>query len=331
MGLFNDIIRDARRTVRSSGQVIQRMTDDAAPAVSVGALPPAPPMEEQADGALTVYRFQKEGQVVPREVPNHVETGGRQRQHVDPSVGRSRESKERVTQSIDNAFVLDDLSVTASSRKNSLVTGKGDTAHTERQDSTVSEASSIGLLRQQVISDDLSSVESPPGQYGPVDTFSGDSLQWETGERELSRDAGPGTPSEPLSIRWTAADDELPDTMAYEPTVNVTNSLEQHESSEEQQGKPGAVAKPRPEMQQRERNAKQFPRSPSRQIETNEPALINTPEKSRKVIDREQVEPSVNIGQVDVVVVSNAPPSKVSAPSANTSRGMASRRYWRRL
>jgi hypothetical protein len=344
MGLFRDTIRDARRQVRSGNQIIQRMSGEPVQEIASPPLPPSPPIEEQPDGSLTIYRFQKEGQLVPREVPNRVETGPEQRRRVDPSskVERSSESEGRVTQVIDDAILLDDTSVIASRRKNGLETGKGDKAHAMRQDSTVNEASSIGLhgLQQQV-SDDLSSIESPPDRNDPVDTYSSDNLQRETGERELSRDAGLGTPSETFTSQWSAehdgawpvsnqqqpsADGEQPPTPSPQATVSYSSRPDLSEpppGGEVTDRAPEAVPQAIPVTEA----AYESSAEPEQAVETFTAPHSEVPGKRMRP---EQTESRVIIGQVDVVVVSNPPAPKAPAQAAH-SKGMASRRYWRRL
>lgn len=343
MGLFRDTIRDARHPVRSSRPLVRRMSDEPVPEPMTPAPPVPASMEEQPDGALTLYRFQKEGQLAPREVPKRVDTGPVQRRHGDPSLGvdRSSESGERVTKSIENAVLIDDGSVIASSRKNGLATGKGDTAHSMRQDSTVNEASSIGLhgFKQQQVSDDLNSVESPLGQHDPVDTYSSDNLQRETGERELSRDAGLGTPSETFSVRWSADENVSPAASDIEP-LNSTQ------------------AEPKPRSTRTRQREAQAPLLDTASDKTSSARMLDdaagasTPQPMAETMpsanaaddvfapieakphDRAeraaQTEPRVSIGQIDVVVVSSAPEPKAPA-QARKPDNIASRRYWRRL
>jgi hypothetical protein len=59
-------------------------------------------------------------------------------------------------------------------------------------------------------------------------------------------------------------------------------------------------------------------------------AAFTPPPRNARGEKIEAAEPSVTIGQIDVVVVSDAPTRR--APNAPaTNQGVASRRYWRRL
>lgn len=333
MGLFRDIISDAHRPLRAGGPLVQRMADAPAPEP----LSPAPPIEEQPDGALTIYRFQKEGRLVPREVPKRVETGPRQSRRGDPSlvVGRSSESDGRATQSVDSSVTSDDGSVIASRRKNGLATGKGDTEHSVRQDSVVNEASSVGLKGiQQRIREDLWSIESPPDQHDPADTYTSDNLQREAGERELSRDAGLGTPSESSSTHRPTMDERAQAPARFQPLVSGPDELAPAPSADAPEPLlgPHGTFRPTAEGLHDDPAVAAHPEMPSRfaphSVAATAP-LDGQPPETRRPPEQPALEaPRVSIGQIDVVVVSDAP-----APPAPAARpgGLASRRYWRRL
>ena len=342
MSLFSDTIRDARRPI-SGGWVRRAAADEAAPEPMEEELPP------ESSGMQTVFRFQKEGQVLPREASFQFGGGKNRLPAGDPlSAGTEVERPEPPATNVQ----VTGISVQGDNRGSELATGQEEhgspskvaAANVKSESKTHQSAGLPGPIEAEWVREQQSN--TPEG---------GEQLVSGQSETFLSRPSGRGAPSE-TSLTETSPHRitrDLPEGWAEKSVV----SADVHDHSEVVPSAPVPLMEPLPfGIPGGEGRRAPATASPGRPVgpaaEAATFALANTPDSpspsargGRPLFTPptpmthaasrapEPAQPSLVIGRIDVVVVaSDAPPqTQPTQPAARAERGFLSRNYLKRL
>jgi len=324
MRYLRSILQDAKRPIPSNSPWVQRSENAAA-------APSAPPVQEQEDGAFTVYRFQKEGALGSREVSGDGSARRVQpvRRSVSPSLpgvnapvftAEVRQPVEEISDSVRST-------VNEASRRSGLAKGETHSAKTQ-QDTGVPEWVSSGEKGSlATISDDSTSVGSIPDRYDPSVKRDSEAIQRDVGEHQLRRVPGPDAPSEPNPASPRDLDG---------PIGVALESDEKPAPSQETGGYYDVPLDPRPErltsLMETASEPERIPRETAHSPITESAAPPRDewwqPAPAPGTPVEDPPGPRVQIGQVDIVVVSSAAPT-TAKPASN--RHFTSRNYLRRL
>ena len=318
MGLFSDTIHDARRPI-AGGWVRRAAADEGEPSLPEEDFA----QEGMPSGMQTVFRFQKEGQGLPREASFQFGGGSNRLPAGDPlSAGTEVERPEPPATNVQ----VTDISVKGDNRRSELATGqvihgspgKVAAANVKSESKTHQSEGLPGPIEAEWVRETHQS-NTPEG---------GERLVSVRGETFLSRPPGRGAPSEPSSAVSTPPRDTgsgvqpaqgaanavavamaaLPDTAAA--IADRTPSRAREFAAPPREALPATAAYASALPPRRGRAAFAAAPDPQRAAEAGQPSLV--------------------IGRIDVVVVANAAPPQPQ-PAAHSDRGFLSRNYLKRL
>jgi len=327
MRFLQSILQDARRPVRARTPSVRRSPIGSGDS-------PAPPLEEQDDGAMTLYRFQKEGAANPRQVSERGQALDSSFAVADlPLPNRSRrEPLSRQTearpgpqtfaeQHSDSSFLADsdfdwmqstDSDAKSAADREVIVGGN-------LSGSSTSDVGSTPFLDVSMFSNTMEK-ESLRLNNRSIDTVDNqDDLTTEVEEFETV--TSPKTSMSSRSARWNPGAD-TPSDYYIEPSANPAD----HQSAEyghKFQTSPATASTETPGAQAIE------PTVPI--AATRHPEHTPEPNRSESSSGANVSEPRVKIGQVDVVVVKQGHSSPRASDPAHGSRQLLSRNYLRRL
>lgn len=320
MRFLQSILQDARRPLATGATRIQRSPEKAGAGES-----PAPPLEEAEDGAMTLYRFQKEGATNPQKVAKPQPTSATP--GVEGPGLPSGPSGSRPMGSL--AFA--ELQLDDNGPRDFAVSGNDHVlkAQTESFSSTdVSEpaVSAHASRTHHYLSQKLSETNQVPDLLDPSAERDSESAYGRELNKSRRRDTGAATPSEnPHPTMAYAEYAPVPDSagrptparMALSGARPAQPSLE--DADTDRTARPAKQTEPTP-IPGREGTFAQ-PGAVQPVVVESEPGREASPDRDPG--------PRVTIGQLEVMVV-NAP--KAERPSKTTpSRHFLSRNYLRRL
>jgi hypothetical protein len=353
MGLFGDTIRDARRPVTGGWVRRSAMNEiEAAPDEAVA-------QDSMSSGMQTVFRFQKEGQSLPREASSQLAggvtrppagdqfAGGNNRLRADGPLSAGTEVEIPEPSAIH--VVNSDVSFKGDKRTGELATGQEE--HTRSSKVVAAKVKSESFSLQSVVSPESMESELGHQQHQSGIPEDREQLVSVSSDAFLSRPPGPGAPSETFPSPAAVAP-SYPTRLPQRPgeAMPAATPAQPLESAHAAASALDPRASPPPVASL----AEAAPATPGElghaYAREFTPPPAAAPRPSRAVLDpagsrsdrsafaatapaprhAERSEPSLVIGRIDVVVVANAAPASAPA-SPRADSGFLSRNYLKRL
>jgi len=323
MRFLQSILQDARRPLATGATRIQRSPDEAGASES-----PAPPLEEAEDGAMTLYRFQKEGVTNPQKVAKPQSTSA-----TSGVGGPGLPSGPSGSKPMGQTLTFAEFQLNDSGPRYFAVSGNDRAlkAHTE---STLSSAdasepavSAHASGTHHYLSRKLSETNQVPDLHDPSAERESESANGRELNKSRRRDTGAATPSEnphPTVVHAEHAP-AVPDSAGWAMPARMAS--------------PGAwPAQPPQEDAATNRTARQAAQVeatpiPGQEDKSPQPGGVQPTgiwsEPGREASPARDSGPRVTIGQLEVTVVKT--PKAERLAKTTPSRHFLSRNYLRRL
>lgn len=350
MRFLHDVLRDARRPLRPGGAAVWRSPAGEAESDES----PAPPPEEEDEGANTVYRFQKAGEGPPPQVVERGKPAGRTpagdavlplpgapgRADAGPPVAAEQYVERRTT--VDGKTESMNKPATAGRGRDGIAGERGTVDRSATVDdnarsvdvhsaSTTLEKERLSVKAEVTVTGNERESPSTARRLKTADSNASVS------KRSARGNPGAATPSETYPASRRGADDPVPGTGQADPAGTPAGEAAPLPLADGQRvpapdGRSSGMAPSAPDVEPEPVPA--VPRTtpagdPSGDGNAARPGPA--PEPASEPAPAPGARPSVRIGQVDVVVVNAAAPAREGGRRSESGRAALSRNYLRRF